>query len=350
MKNLKYSAVLLFSFFILISCKKGGTNNGTTNTAPSNLVILANVSSDGSGTVAFTATADNAVSYDYEFGNGVFLTVASGVTNYQYTLVGSNTYTVTVTAKSSSGLTIKKSIQVTVNVSAGIPVLVWSDEFNVDGAPDPAKWGYDLGTGSGGWGNNELQYYTNRPENVVVQGGSLKIKANKENYSGSIYTSARLLSKDKFVCKYGKVEVRAKLPAGVGTWPAIWMLGSDISTVSWPACGEMDIMEHRGSELNKIFGTLHYPGRSGGNADGSTKVIANATTEFHIYSLDWTSAFIKIYVDNQLYHTVTNTINIPFNHDFFFILNVAMGGTFGGPVDPTFTTATMEVDYIRLYK
>lgn len=150
--------------------------------------------------------------------------------------------------------------------------------------------------------------------------------------------------------KYGKVEVRAKIPAGVGTWPAIWMLGADIGTAGWPACGEIDIMEHRGSELNKIFGTLHYPGRSGGNADGNTKVIANATTEFHLYTLDWSAASIKIYADNILVHTVANSTAIPFNHDFFFILNLAIGGNFAGAVDATLSNATMEVDYIRVYK
>jgi beta-glucanase (GH16 family) len=109
-------------------------------------------------------------------------------------------------------------------------------------------------------------------------------------------------------------------------------------------------MEHRGSELNKIFGTLHYPGRSGGNADGSTTVISNATTEFHIYKLEWSSSLIKIYVDDQLYHTVTNSTNIPFNHDFFLLINLAMGGTFAGPVDPDFSAATLEVDYVKVYK
>jgi beta-glucanase (GH16 family) len=128
------------------------------------------------------------------------------------------------------------------------------------------------------------------------------------------------------------------------------MLGSDISSAGWPACGEIDIMEHKGSDLNKIYGTLHYPGRSGGNADGNTKVISNATTEFHIYSLDWSATSIKIYVDGQLIHSVANSSGIPFNHDFFFIMNVAMGGTFAGSVDPAFTSATMEVDYIRVYQ
>jgi len=345
MKYIIRPTAILFCFFIFIGCKKA--DNGG-NTTPTNLVIITDISSDGSGTVAFTATADNAVSYDYEFGNGEVRTVVSGIVTYIYTLEGSHTYPVTVTAKSSSGLKIKKTVDITVTVNTSIPGLFWSDEFNANGAPDPLKWGYDIG--GGGWGNQELQYYTNRPENVIVEGGVLKIKAIRESYSGSEYTSARILSLNKFAFMYGKVEVKAKLPAGVGTWPAIWAMGSDIGTVGWPACGEIDIMEHRGSELNKIFGTIHYPGHSGGNAVGSTKTIANATTEFHIYTLDWSASYIKIYVDEQLYHSVDNSNAIPFNHDFFFIMNVAMGGTFGGDVDPAFTNATMEVDYIRVYK
>ena len=122
------------------------------------------------------------------------------------------------------------------------------------------------------------------------------------------------------------------------------------TTLERPNCGEVDIVEHRGSELNKIFGTLHYPGHSGANGDGNTTIITNATTAFHVYSLDWSAAYIKIYVDGLLFHTVTNTNSLPFNQDFFFILNVAMGGNFGGAVDPAFTNATMEVDYIRVYK
>jgi beta-glucanase (GH16 family) len=139
----------------------------------------------------------------------------------------------------------------------------------------------------------------------------------------------------------------AKLPAGVGTWPALWMLGADISTAGWPVCGEIDIMEHLGRDLNKIYGTLHYPGRSGGNANGSTKTITNATTEFHKYSLEWSAERIRISVDDEVFHQVTNSAGLPFNHDFFFIVNIAMGGNFGGPIDPAFTNATMEVDYIR---
>ena len=271
-----------------------------------------------------------------------------GVVTYKYPASGN--YSVNVIAKSASGQTISKSIQVTVTVALS---LIWSDEFDTPGAPNPAKWGYDIGDGcpgNCGWGNNELEYYTNRPDNVIVSGGTLKIIAKAENYSGKAYTSARILTKDKFSFKYGKVEVRAKLPSGVGTWPAIWSLGSNFPTAGWPACGEMDIMEHVGRDLNNIHGTLHYPGRSGGNADGNSKLIANATTAFHIYTLEWTSALIKISVDGDLIHSVVNSGSIPFNQNFFLILNVAMGGNFAGPVDPAFTSAAMEIDYVRVYQ
>lgn len=333
-------AGILFS--ILMSCGKDD-GSSTNNNPPTNLALNAVVSSDNSGNVAFTATAANAVTYEFDFGNGVFQTVPSGIVTYKYPASGN--YTVNVVAKSASGQTASKSVQITVTVALS---LVWSDEFDIPGAPDPAKWGYDLG--AGGWGNSELQYYTNRTDNAVVSNGTLKIIAKAESYSGSNYTSARLLSKDKFSFKYGKIEARAKLPVGVGTWPAIWMLGSNINNVGWPACGEIDIMEHKGSQLNTIYGTLHYPGHSGGNANGATTVIANATTEFHKYKAEWDANTIKIFVDDVLFHTVANSSSLPFNQNFFIILNVAMGGTFAGPVDPAFTNATMEVDYVRVYQ
>jgi hypothetical protein len=345
MKLMTFIILSFLAFFT--SCDKGDSADDN-NAPPANLEVTANVSTDNSGNVAFAATASNAVSYDYDFGNGIYQTVPSGNVTYKYPSGGS--YNVKVTAKSSAGLTLSKSLLVNVTVTQS---LIWSDEFDAPGAPDPAKWGYDLGDGcpnNCGWGNNELEYYTNRPENVTVSGGTLKIKAIKENFSGKPYTSAKLTTKDKFVFKYGKVEARAKLPSGVGTWPAIWSLGNNISTVGWPACGEIDIMEHRGSELNKIFGTLHYPGRSGGNADGGTRVIENASSEFHVYSLDWTPAFIRMYVDGALVHSVANSNSIPFNHDFYLILNLAMGGTFAGAVDPSVTNATLEIDYVRVYQ
>lgn len=349
MNHLNKAIALLLTFFVLISCGKKGSGNGVTE-QPTNLVISATVSTDSSGKVAFSATADKAVSYVYDFGNGDIKTVASGNISYQYTTVGHNTFTVVVTASGNTGLTMKKTIQVTVDVRATAPTIFWSDEFDKDGAPDSTKWDYDIGTGSNGWGNAELEYYTSRPENVIVQNGALKIVARKESFNGRLYTSARLLSKNKFAFALGKVEIRAKIASAVGTWPALWMLGSNIDAVGWPACGEIDIMEARGNEPNKIFGTLHYPGRSGGNADGSTTIITNASTEFHIYSLDWTADAIKISVDGQQFHTVLNSGSIPFNHDFFFIMNLAMGGNFAGGVDPGFTSDSLVVDYIRVYK
>ncbi|MBM3449317.1 MAG: glycoside hydrolase family 16 protein, partial [Bacteroidetes bacterium] len=221
---------------------------------------------------------------------------------------------------------------------------------NTAGAPDPSKWGFDIGTGSNGWGNNESQFYTSRPENAVVSNGTLKIIAKRESYGGSQFTSARLLTRDKFSFKYGKVETRAKLPAGVGTWPAIWMLGSNIGSVGWPACGEIDIMEHKGSQPNKIYGTVHYPGFSGGNAVGGTVNISNVTTEFHVYGVEWNETSIRFFVDGNLFFTFNNNQNIPFNHNFFIIMNVAMGGTFGGNIETAFSSAMMEIDWIRVYQ
>jgi beta-glucanase (GH16 family) len=339
---------IIFFAALLNSCKKD--KNTSADMVPENLTVTATPSTDGSGNVTFTAAATKAVSFDYEFGDGTIATAANGAATHKYTLVGTNTFTVTVTAKSSSGATAKKAIQVTVTVQPAVPGLVWAEEFDVDGAPNTARWGYDIGTGSGGWGNNELQYYTSRPENVIVLNGVLKINAIKEAYNGIAYTSARLLTKDKFSFKYGKIEVRAKIPAGAGTWPAIWMLGNNINTAGWPACGEIDIMEHVGNIPNKIHGTLHHPGFSGGNATGGSTIITDATTAFHNYITEWTPTAIKFYVDTQLYYTFANNSSLPFNQNFFVILNMAMGGNFGGAVSPSFTSATFEIDYVRVYQ
>lgn len=229
--------------------------------------------------------------------------------------------------------------------------LVWADEFDVDGAPNTANWGYNIGTGDNGWGNSESQYYTSRPENVIVQGGFLKIIAKAENYMGSSYTSARLVSENKFEFTYGKVEFRAKLPNGGGTWPALWMLGENYATNPWPACGEIDVMEHKGNQQNTIHSTLHYPGNSGGNGNTATTTASNVGSEFHTYRVVWSPTSIKFSIDDQpAFHTVQNSASTPFNLDFFLIMNVAMGGTFGGAITPGFTQSTMEVDYVRVYQ
>ena len=349
--NKKPLAVLL-ALLLLISCSSSEADSSSNVViTPSNLTVKTeiigknseNPNGDGSGTVKFDINAANATSYKISFGDGNIQDATSGINSYTYKTIGTYTYVVNITAYNRSK-SITTSLTITVNVSSAP---IWSDEFNIDGAPNSTKWGYDLG--AGGWGNNESQYYTNRPTNVIVQGGYLKIKTIKENYLGSTYTSARLKTAGKYSFKYGKIEFRAKLPAGAGTWPALWMLGDNIGTVSWPACGEIDVMEHVGNQLNKIHGTLHYPGRSGGNADTSSTTISNATTEFHIYTVDWRANSIRFYVDNQLFKTFTNSASIPFNQNFFIIMNCAMGGNFGGAIDPNFVSSTFEVDYVRVY-
>jgi hypothetical protein len=230
-------------------------------------------------------------------------------------------------------------------VAVDYTTLKFSDEFDTDGAPDPTKWSYDLG--AGGWGNDEKQTYTNAADNIIVSGGSLKITAKKV---GTGYTSSRLNSQDKYEFKYGKIEVRAKLPSGGGTWPAIWMLGADIDTNAWPACGEIDIMEYKGNEPYSVYGTFHYPGRSGGNADGNKVPISNAATEFHVYKAIWSPTSIQILVDDTVVHSIVNNNTIPFNKDFFLLFNVAMGGSFGGVIDPAFTQSSLEIDYVRVYQ
>jgi hypothetical protein len=223
--------------------------------------------------------------------------------------------------------------------------LEWEENFDVDGNLDTNLWNFEIGNNDG-WGNDEKQYYTDN--NAVVQNGNLVITAKAESSNGYNYTSSRITTQDNYEFTYGRVEVRAKLPEGGGTWPAIWMLGANFDEVGWPATGEIDILEHKGNEPNTIHGTLHYPGNSG-SGDGSTTLISNASSEFHIYTMEWSADRIVFLVDDEVYHTYDNTPDSPFNKDFFFILNVAMGGTFGGDIDPNFNESSLEVDYIKLY-
>jgi len=384
--------------------------------------------------------------------------------------------------------------------------LVWSDEFDVDGAPNPANWTYDLG--AGGWGNGEAQTYTDSPDNIKIEGGVLKITAKStggatgvthyyddvtlvaadgatssiedfegtppaftgfggastsvvdnpdasgmntsmtvaestkpngsETFAGTFFdlatpldletypnitvktwspavgatiklklenkanaeeaydvdllsttagewetltydfsaapagtydrvvlffdfgvspmgdggfTSARIKTENLYEFTYGRVEVRAKLPSGGGTWPALWALGANFDTVGWPDSGELDIMEHIGNNPNVISSSLHYPQNFGGNAVTGSTPVATATSEFHNYTMEWTPDCIKFVVDDEIIHTTfQNSTTTPFNSDFFLIMNIAMGGTLGGAIDNAFTEDTMEVDYIRVYQ
>ncbi len=228
--------------------------------------------------------------------------------------------------------------------------LEWSDEFDVDGAPDATFWNYDLGTGDNGWGNQEAQTYTDRPENIIVEDGLLKITARAEQLNGSNYTSSRIQTYQKFAFTYGRVEARAKLPTGGGTWPAIWTLGADFETNIWPAAGEMDMMEHVGNQQDVIFGSTHDPQNFAGNSRTGSTTVSGVSEEFHTYEMEWTATEIKFAVDGEIFFRVPNNDSLPFNKDFFLIMNVAMGGTFGGEIDPSFTSSAMEVDYIRVYQ
>jgi beta-glucanase (GH16 family) len=227
--------------------------------------------------------------------------------------------------------------------------LVWQDEFETGTAPDPAKWNMEIGNGQDGWGNQELQYY--RAENATISGGNLVITAKKETFNGFQYTSARMTTHNHLDYTYGKLEIKAKLAQGDGAWSALWMLGSNYQTNQWPACGEIDMMEHiAGDTENIIHATLHYPGNSGGNGStASTDDYTDVTTNFHIYSLIWSPETITWLIDNVAYRSVPNP-GTPFNADFFVILNVAMGGNFGGPVDPNFVQSSMQIDYVRVYQ
>jgi len=234
--------------------------------------------------------------------------------------------------------------------------LVWSDEFNTDGVPDTTKWAYDVG--GNGWGNNELEYYTNaRPENARIANGNLIIEARKESFGGRNYTSARLLTKNKAQWTYGKFEIRAKIPKGRGTWPAIWLLSAN-NPLLWPDDGELDIMEEVGFTPNVIYGTAHNKLYNGANGKqkGSNQLVPDAQDSFHVYSLEWTDTQVQWLIDNNVYFTYTNqgggTDAWPYLKDFFMILNVAIGGNWGGTqgVDDSIFPQSMLVDYVRVYQ
>lgn len=233
---------------------------------------------------------------------------------------------------------------------------VWADEFDYTGLPDRTKWGYDIG--GSGWGNNELEYYTDSISNASAANGILTITAKKEVKGGRNYTSARLVTKGKGDFLYGRIEVKAKLPSGKGTWPAIWMLPTDWAYGDWPKSGEIDIMEHVGYDPNVV----HISSHTGAyyfkinTQKTSTKKIDNATTAFHVYRMDWTPYALRGYIDDQLIFQFVNegkgyTV-WPFDKKFHLLLNVAVGGDWGGAqgIDETVFPAAMQVDYVRVYK
>ena len=233
---------------------------------------------------------------------------------------------------------------------------VWSDEFNYTGLPDSTKWNYDIG--GNGWGNNELEFYTQkRLENARVENGNLVIEARKESWQGLNYTSARLLTKNKGDWQYGKIEVRAKIPKGRGTWPAIWMLGST-TPLKWPDDGEIDIMEHVGFDQGIIHGSIHCKKYNHviGTQKTATTPVPDCSEQFHLYKVEWDGSSIKISVDSTVYFSFPNEGSgydaWPFDNKMFLILNIAVGGNWGGQqgIDDTIWPQKMEIDYVRVWQ
>jgi len=234
--------------------------------------------------------------------------------------------------------------------------LIWSDEFNYSGLPDTTKWSYD--TGGHGWGNHELEYYTyGRKENARVENGNLVIEARKENFEGMNYTSARLITKGKGDWQYGKIEVKAKIPKGTGTWPAIWMLGST-EPLKWPDDGEIDIMEHVGFDQGIIHASVHCKKyyHSIGTQKTAVTEVKDCSDNFHVYGVEWNADSVKIAVDGRIYFSFANEHSgyeaWPFDNKMHLLLNVAVGGDWGGQkgIDEKIWPQRMEVDYVRVYQ
>lgn len=261
-------------------------------------------------------------------------------------------------------VTMKPSPSVAPLPVAGVPAgwkLVWSDEFNTDGLPDARKWDYDTARNKAGWYNDELQYYAReRADNARVADGKLIITALKEkltgasDYGGQAYTSARLLTRGKADWTYGFFEIRAKLPCGLGTWPAIWMLGQG---ADWPLVGEIDIMEHVGKKPGEVLGTVHTAAfnHTIGTQKGATTTVPDACGAFHNYQLKWDADQLAIGVDGSYFFHFVNAKDgdlrkWPFSAPQHLLLNVAIGGQLGGPVDDAIFPVRMEVDYVRVYQ
>ncbi|HLP95152.1 MAG TPA: family 16 glycosylhydrolase [Saprospiraceae bacterium] len=255
----------------------------------------------------------------------------------------------------SAGLVIPSGGYATPTSYPGM-TLVWADEFNGTSL-DLNSWTFETGTGNNGWGNNELQYY--REDNTSLVGGHLVITAKQQQFGGRQYTSSRIVTKGKKNFKFGRIDIRAALPEGQGLWPALWMLGSNIDAVSWPACGEIDIMELTGNLPNRVVGTVHY----GANVSqhqyiSQSKYLSgndNFQDEFHVFSINWVADKIEFLVDDEVYHTITpanlNGAAYPFNKPFFFIFNVAVGGNWPGSPDATTAFPQhMIVDYVRVFQ
>lgn len=394
------SIVVVFLCFAVWSCKKGGGDNP--GPKPKVSIEDASVNEGNSGTTALAfvvrlsaaSSSPVMVTYSTSEGGAKAGEDFTGVTNQSVTFQanelqktisinvitddireGDDAFTVMLTGATNGNIDRFVATGTIINDDTKVPftnagydapttypgfALVWADEFNT-GSLDNASWTVEGGDGCPticGWGNNELEYYTGRPENLFFQDGKLIIEARKESFSGKNYTSSKIVSRGKKVFKYGRVDIRAKLPKGKGIWPALWMLPQNNVFGGWPTSGEIDIMELVGHEPNKAYATVHYgPGPGSTTINRAYTLTGGATynDEFHVFSLEWKQDQLKFYVDNNLYSTV-NKVDIgamtwPFNEDFFFIFNLAVGGNWpGSPDASTSFPQWMVVDYVRVYQ
>lgn len=363
--------ISLLLVFLLSSCEESTNDNSDD---PSNLSVEINLSEDNSGLVEITATAENAVLYQFDMGESGSNVISNetGSASYTYTIPG--IYDIEVRAYGSSGRFLSQTEQVDVQLGNSGPIsteegyltptsydgmtLIWSDEFSGNSL-NTSNWEYQNGNGCPnlcGWGNNELEYY--RPENSWVENGVLTLEARKENYQGYNYTSTKLVTEGKFSFRYGRVDIRAVLPEGKGVWPALWMLPRDNVYGGWAASGEIDIMELIGHQPSTAYGTIHYGAQWPNNqhaGDSYTLASGKYSDEFHVFTLIWKEDLLEWYVDDNLYFSRTpsqlGSANWPFNEYFYLIFNVAVGGNWpGSPDSSTQFPQQMIIDYIRVFQ
>jgi beta-glucanase (GH16 family) len=368
MKKHLYIVALLF---IIFSCSK--EENTATVMMPWGLTYEVEVSDSMEGLVTVSANANSTNYYTFEFfhSNGsTIIESIDGEASYLHSESGD--YKVVIKAHATYEHYIEGEEEVSVVLtqgSSGVPIsgystplsypgydLVWNDEF--EGSSLSNDWTYEIGTGSNGWGNNELQYY--RSENTKVEDGYLIIQAKNESYGGRNYTSSRIITQNAQSFKYGRIDIRAALPFGQGLWPAVWMLGSSFSNVGWPACGEIDIMEMVGSNNgntsnNTVHGTAHWDngGQHAQHGGSNTLSTGKYADEFHVFSIIWDSNSIKWYRDDILYEEldITSASLSEFHQPFFFIFNVAVGGNWpGSPNANTIFPQQMTIDYVRVFQ
>jgi hypothetical protein len=358
--------ITLLLSFLLVSCDKN--ENPQTNQDPSNLTVTIVSIDNETGKVTIQATAENTVEYQLFIQDEDTPAEVNSTGSFEYTFgPQEGQYEITIRAYGESGRYIKETRTITISPEPEGPVpldsgyfspltysgynLVWQDEFNGTGV-DMANWTFETG---GNWFNNELQYY--RSENAWVADDVLTIEAREENYGGRNYTSARMITKDKKIFKYGRIDIRAVLPEGQGLWPALWTLGKNIDNVGWPQCGEMDIMEMVGGSGREktVHSTMHWDDGNGHAQYGLsyTSTGKNFHEKYHVFSIIWNESQIRSFVDNQQYFTIdiTPAALSEFHQEHFFIFNVAVGGIWpGNPDETTIFPQQMKVDYIRVFQ